>query len=418
MKNDQAINEIIASVLIIILVIAAAAVVASLFMGLIDLTPKSAFIAPDITNQAISGKNVIKLYNKGGDTATLNMSGQGQYTMGVYIDSSTGSSRAIPLSQTLPFRPGDSLYIFKTNIGFYVTNNLSDLLSPAVGQFPSGAVTIRLVDENSHLLIAKWNTSIGGVQPTPLPIADFSGSPLVGNVPLTIQFNDTSTGAPTAWGWNFGDGGTSSEKDPKHPYASIGTYTVSLKVSNTGGNDTKTKAGFVIVTAPVKAAFTFTPSQGDIPFTVQFSDHSTGPVTSWSWVFYDEGTSTEQNPSFTFKKIGWKIVTLTVTNSSGGSNSYTTDTGHSPKATADGPVKAGFTATPTSGKKPLTVQFTDESTGPVNWWRWQFGSGPNSTERNPQKIYQDAGTYTVTLTVRNSTGSDAFTRVNYITVTA
>jgi PKD repeat protein len=274
------------------------------------------------------------------------------------------------------------------------------------------------VDENSHLLIAKWNTSIGGSQPAPLPVSNFIGTPLIGNVPLTVQFYDTSTGAPTAWNWNFGDGGTSSQQNPVHTYVSIGTYTVSLKVSNAVGNDTKTKAGSVTATTPVKAAFTFTPSQGDIPFTVQFTDHSTGPVTSWAWVFYDEGTSTQQNPSFTFKKVGWKIVTLTVTNSSGGSNSYTTDTGHSPKATADGPVKAWFTAAPTSGKKPLTVQFTDESTGPVNWWRWQFGSGSSNTEQNPQKIYQNAGTYTITLTVRNSTGNDTFTRTNYIAVTA
>jgi PKD repeat protein len=418
MKNDQAINEIIGSVLIVILVIAAAAIVASLFLGLIDLTPKSAFIAPDITSQNISGKNIIKLFNKGGDTATLNVSGQGQYVMGVYVDSSAGSTRAIPLSSTTQFRPGDTLYVFKTASGFYITNNLSEIISPAVGQFPSGEITIRLVDENSHLLIATWSTSIGGSQPVPLPVSNFIGTPLIGNVPLTVQFNDTSTSAPTAWSWNFGDGGTSSQQNPIHTYASPGTCTVSLKVSNTGGNDTNTKAGYVTATAPVKAAFSWSPQSGDIPFTVQFTDHSTGPVTSWSWVFHDEGTSTQQNPSFTFRRVGWKNVTLTVTNASGGSNTLAYLTGHGPFATANAPVKAGFTATPTSGKKPLTVQFTDESTGPVNWWRWQFGSGSNNTEQNPQKIYQNAGTYTVTLTVRNSTGSDTFTRTNYITVTA
>ncbi|MEI7432967.1 MAG: LamG domain-containing protein [Methanomicrobiales archaeon] len=167
MKNDHAINEIIGSFLIVILVIAVAAIVASLFLGLIDLTPKSAFIAPDITSQNISGKNVVKLYNRGGDTASLNLSSQGQYVMGVYIDSSTGSTRAVPLSQTNQFRPGDTLYVFKTASGFYITNNLSELLSPAIGQFPPGAITVRLVDENSHLLIAKWNIDAGGSQTSP-----------------------------------------------------------------------------------------------------------------------------------------------------------------------------------------------------------------------------------------------------------
>lgn len=419
MKDDQAINEVIGSVLIVILVIAAAAIVASLFLGLIDLTPKSAFIAPDITSQNISGKNIIKLYNRGGDTANLNVKDQGQYVMGVYIDSSTGSTRAIPLSSMNQFRPGDTLYVFKTTNGFYITNNLSDISSPAIGQFPSGTVTIRLVDENSHLLIAKSALSIGESESTPLPVANFIGSPLVGNIPLTVQFNDTSTGAPTAWDWNFGDTGTSSLQNPKHTYATIGTYTVSLKVSNKGGSDTKTKAGYIITASPVTAAFSFAPSQGDIPFTVQFTDHSTGPVTSWSWVFHDEGTSTLQNPSFTFRKVGWKNVSLTVTNASGGSSTMTYSTGRGPKATADAPVKAGFTATPVSGQKPLTVQFTDTSTGPVNWWLWQFGSGSNSTAQNPQKIYSTAGNYTVTLTVRNSSPvGDTISKTNYITVTA
>ncbi len=194
MRNDQAVNEIIGTILIIILVVALAAVIAALFVGLIDLTPKSAFIAPDITNQTIAGKNVIKLYNKGGDTATLNMSGQGQYVMGVYIDSSTGSSRAIPLSQMNQFRPGDTLYVFKTANGFYITSNLTDLSSPAVGQFPSGAVTVRLVDENSHLLIARWSNGAGGSQTPP------------GGIPV---------GASGFWSFNEGTGTTSADLSGK-----------------------------------------------------------------------------------------------------------------------------------------------------------------------------------------------------------
>ena len=194
MKNDQAVSEIIGTILILILVIAAAAVVAALFLGLVDLTPKSAFIAPEITDQTINGKNVIKLYNKGGDTATLNVSGQGHYVMGVYIDSSTGSSRAFPLSQTNQFRPGDLLYVFKTANGFSITNNLSDLLSPAVGQFPSGAVAVRLVDENSHLLIAKWNNGAGGSQTPP------------GGIPV---------GTSGFWSFNEGTGTTTADLSGK-----------------------------------------------------------------------------------------------------------------------------------------------------------------------------------------------------------
>ena len=57
----------------------------------------------------------------------------------------------------------------------------------------------------------------------------------------TIQFNDVSTGSVSNWAWDFGDGGTSADADPSHLYATSGTYTVSLTVTNTIGSDTETQ---------------------------------------------------------------------------------------------------------------------------------------------------------------------------------
>ena len=71
---------------------------------------------------------------------------------------------------------------------------------------------------------------------------------------------------------------------------------------------------------------------------------------------------------------------------------------------------ANFTANVTSGVAPLTVTFTDESTGAATW-SWNFGDGATSTEQNPTHTYVTAGTYTVTLTVTNTAGSDSTTGV-------
>ena len=79
---------------------------------------------------------------------------------------------------------------------------------------------------------------------------------------------------------------------------------------------------------------------------------------------------------------------------------------------------AGFTATPTTGDAPLTVQFTDTSTGDPTAWAWEFGDGWGSYARNPAHIYAAPGTYTVILTAYNDAGSDVRTRTGYITVTA
>ena len=68
---------------------------------------------------------------------------------------------------------------------------------------------------------------------------------------------------------------------------------------------------------------------------------------------------------------------------------------------------AAFSADPTSGDAPLTVQFTDASTGIVEGHEWDFGDGGISSEANPTYTYTDSGTFTVTLTVSNSGGSDA-----------
>ena len=77
---------------------------------------------------------------------------------------------------------------------------------------------------------------------------------------------------------------------------------------------------------------------------------------------------------------------------------------------------ADFAANVTSGPVPLVVQFTDLSTGDPTSWLWSFGDGATSTDQNPIHIYTAAGTYTVSLTVSNSAGSDEISITDYITV--
>ncbi len=77
----------------------------------------------------------------------------------------------------------------------------------------------------------------------------------------------------------------------------------------------------------------------------------------------------------------------------------------------DDPPVAGFTADPYSGTAPLLVQFTDTSIGVIDSWSWDLGDGsPASTAENPSHTFVNPGTYTVTLTVANSAGSDDFSR--------
>jgi len=80
------------------------------------------------------------------------------------------------------------------------------------------------------------------------------------------------------------------------------------------------------------------------------------------------------------------------------------------------PPVAHFSASPTSGIAPLTVNFTDQSTGQITSWSWDFGDGSTSTEQSPSHTYNNSGIYTVTLTVAGPEGSDKETKTDYIKV--
>ncbi len=254
-------------------------------------------------------------------------------------------------------------------------------------------------------------------------MADFTANVTSGAAPLAVNFTNMSQGQCTSFYWNFGDGGTSNQENPSHTYNSPGTYTVSLTVSGSEGTDTETKTNYITVGQPAQkpaADFVGSPTTDMPPMTVDFTDLSTGPITSWSWTFEEgePGTSTQQNPSnILFLLPGTYTVTLTVTGP-GGSDTET-KTGY---ITADDPRPvADFSAEPTSGLAPLSVQFTDSSTGNVTSRSWSFGDGGTSNLQNPSYVYNTPGTYTVSLTVSGPVPSippsnGTKTRTDYITV--
>jgi beta propeller repeat protein len=160
------------------------------------------------------------------------------------------------------------------------------------------------------------------------------------------------------------------------------------------------------------AAFSANPTEGKAPLTVVFTDKSTNSPTKWKWSFGDGKTSTVQNPTHKYSKVGRYTVSLTATND----KSSKTATKKDYIKVVTKPV-ASFSAKPISGKAPLTVAFTDKSTGIPTKWKWNFGDGKTSTVQNPKHQYLQEGKYKVTLTVTNAEGSSTATKTNYITVT-
>jgi len=146
-----------------------------------------------------------------------------------------------------------------------------------------------------------------------VPVANFSGNPTEGGVPLTVVFTDTTENHPTSWSWDFGDGTTSTEQNPTHQYTNGGTYTVSLTAASSYGSDIETKTGYVILHPVPQSAISANPDKGYSPLTVTFADASTGSPTAWAWNFGDGTTSADQNPGqHTFTSSC--TVSLTVSN--------------------------------------------------------------------------------------------------------
>ena len=247
------------------------------------------------------------------------------------------------------------------------------------------------------------------------PTADFVGSPLSGIVPLAVTFTDLSTGGATGWSWDFGDGATSTLRNPTHTYTVPGAYIVLLEVSNAAGLGSLQRLDYItaLPSAP-QATFTGTPLSGTAPLSVSFTDGSTNSPTGWSWTFGDGTGSTEQNPVHVYDQAGTYDVTLQASNA-GGSNSFTR-LAYVQVGSVPPPPVAAFTGSPLSGAAPLQVTFSDGSTGSPTGWSWTFGDGTGSSQQNPSHTYSQPGTYDVTLQVSNAGGSNSFTRLGYVQV--
>jgi hypothetical protein len=110
-----------------------------------------------------------------------------------------------------------------------------------------------------------WHTDLPlGGAPGPVT-ADFAAIPASGAAPLTVAFRDTSTGSPTNWRWDFGDGTTSYARNPSHTYRASGRYTVRLVAARASSTSFRTRVGAVTVSAPRRrgeAPVTTPPSSG------------------------------------------------------------------------------------------------------------------------------------------------------------
>lgn len=232
--------------------------------------------------------------------------------------------------------------------------------------------------------------------------AFFTGNPTMGCAPLPVTFAGSSSPLATSWSWSFGDGNTSTARNPSNTYNATGNYNVTLVVTSAQGcKDTLTKNAYIKVvtdTTPYVVPDTMVVClpPGVIGFTAPNQANNW-----WSWNFGDGGTASVRSPVHTYTAPGLYTVTLQTAMPGGCSRTY------NPFAIvrvvqADTFPLVAITASPCG---PYTVSIAPG--GPmVGSYSWDFGDGFTSTLPNPTHTYAQQGTYLITLQVTSLEGCE------------
>jgi gliding motility-associated-like protein len=275
----------------------------------------------------------------------------------------------------------------------FSNGTLSSAQNPTVSFNSPGVYSVRLIVRNANGIddIERVNY----ITVSPSPIADFNADLKLACVPATVTFDDlssTPTGNIVKWEWEFGDGETSTARNPTHIYKTTGFYTVLLRVTNDQGCSRRiAKSRYIRVVDGVNTNFNFAQSGScRAPFAVNFNNQSSGPGTiAYTWNFGNGQSSTATNPTAIFNAPGTYTVRLRAL-SNLGCGGDTTKTITLTQTTTD------FQA-PASACQDQPVSFTNNSSDFPNKSFWDFGDGTTSSQANPVKTYLAPGTYSVRL---------------------
>ncbi|MDQ3072556.1 MAG: PKD domain-containing protein [Bacteroidota bacterium] len=231
---------------------------------------------------------------------------------------------------------------------------------------------------------------------SPVPIARVSASKTTVCVNEPVTF--TSTSIPgrgvLTYMYHFGDGNRSTQAGPVYAYSAPGTYQAKLVVTNSNGcMDSVTQS--IVVTSPPVADFTALTGCGS--FSVTFDNNSAG-ATGYVWNFGDGNTSTDENPVHLYANEGTYQALLTITNASGCTDTslLTIDVRQQPEA--------DFTAEFVCEGRGTVFSNLTQHGGALAEYRWYFGDGRTSTQKDPTHIYLTDGKYMASLVVETPNG--------------
>lgn len=334
---------------------------------------------------------------------------QKEINVGTYITDFTvpkicfGAS--VQLTNASSPEPLSSLWVFPDGTTSTETNP-SKILSI------SGDVQIKLINDYGPCR----DSIIKTVTVTAKPALSFSTNDNIKCAP-SLVVNFTNTSGATTYLWKFGDSTTSTAASPSHTYNQYGNFDVTLIGTTDGCSDTLTRPGYIQIQRP-QISFPGLPATGCIPYTQSFNAaiNTLDNVLSYQWNFGDGTTSNQPNPSHTYTQRGTYNVSLTITTSTGCTETYTLG---SAIRVGSKPV-ANFSIDKTTEMCASdSLYFTDLSTpaNEVNEWLWLFSDNSQSILQNPAHMFGDTGMVSVRFVAyNNGCPSDTLRRDNLIRV--
>ena len=258
-----------------------------------------------------------------------------------------------------------------------------------------------------------------GVTPNVAPTASFEATPGLLTVDVDGGGSADSDGTIASYEWNFGDSTTGSGVTATHTYATAGTYTVSLTVTDDGGATAVTSKAVTIQAPPPNvpptAAFTTAITNLDIETDAATSTDSDGTIASYAWDFGDDTTATGVSATHSYAAEGTYTVTLTVTDDDGGTGISTQSVTVSAEPPPNLPPTAAFTATTDFLSADFDATGTTDPDGTIVGYEWDFGDTQTSTTGpTVNHGYSSAGTYTVSLTVTDDDGAENTTTTDMV----
>ncbi|MEI6576153.1 MAG: PKD domain-containing protein [Bacteroidota bacterium] len=286
-------------------------------------------------------------------------------------------------------------------------DNLSILQNPSHLYLQANSYSVTLgvqsnagngcVDTASHIIL---------VRPSPIAnftfnLACFGDSTAFANISTPVNANSLS------YVWNFGEASSATnnvsiQKNPKHHYASPGTYVVSLVVKDEFSCPDTIKKSVTVLPLPIVSFSHTTLCLGNPVQFTNLTNPLVGTTTQWYWTFGDpqsftDSVSTLQNPQHTYISTGNYTVMLSVVTSNGCKSSTL-----SLISIPASPV-ANFSATDTClGKQSFFHDLSTSANSPISSWAWDFGDTQNSGSQNPVHLFNFSGVYPVKLSVTDN----------------